>query len=78
MRVKNRNPFVTAVLSVVSPGLGQLYTGHPRHFVAIIGLALILSVGGKLLPSSAGSKVCVGTAGECDGIIEPYFRNGSI
>src|SRR5262245_66513042 len=53
MRVKNRNPFLAAVLSIVLPGLGQLYGGRPRRSVAITGLALILAAGGKPIAALA-------------------------
>jgi hypothetical protein len=53
MRVKKRNPFLAAVLSILLPGLGQLYGGRPRRSVAIIGLALILAAGGKAIAALA-------------------------
>lgn len=66
MPVKNRNPFLAAVLSILLPGLGQLYGGRLRRSVAIIGLALILTVGGKAIvavaaqvQSNAGLYACV-------------------
>jgi signal peptidase I len=47
--VKNRNPFLAAVLSILLPGLGQLYGGRLRRSVAIIVLALFLNVGGQAI-----------------------------
>jgi signal peptidase I len=47
LKVKNRNPFLAALLTILLPGLGQLYGGRPRRALAIIALALTVNVGGK-------------------------------
>src|SRR5262249_34542223 len=60
VKEKNRNPLLAALLSVLLPGLGQLYSGRWRRAVTLIALALILSIGGRALVAvQAGSAASV-------------------
>jgi len=60
VKKKNRNPLLAALLSVLLPGLGQLYSGRWRRALTLIALALILSIGGRAVVAvQAGSAAGV-------------------
>lgn len=41
---KKRNPFLAAFLSLICPGLGQMYNGELRKGIIYIGIAILLSI----------------------------------
>ena len=40
--LKKRNPFIAAFMSILTPGLGQIYVGQPKNGVLLLlGLYLV-------------------------------------